>query len=235
MKNIVIFLVLFFIVNSNIYSQEKEKKFSGGIVASPLVISWAKPDVKNIENDGVKFGFNFGVVGDFYFSKNFAFSTGILLENLGGILKYKDSIPKFKGENEYSLSPNSIITYKLKYFEIPVSLKGISNEIGNFKYLCDFGLNPMIRYKSIADVSQLNISKENIKNEIPAFSLGYHIGIGTQYSLPGNMALLAEIIYTNGLTNFSKTRTFDSKTNVYRSKAEKVVLNNIALRLGILF
>ena len=93
----------------------------------------------------------------------------------------------------------------------------------------------MIRYKSLANVSQQNISKENIKNEIAAFDLGYHIGIGTQYSLPGNMALLAELVYTNGITNISKTRTFDSKTNVYRSKAEKVILNNIALRVGIIF
>jgi hypothetical protein len=197
------------------------QKISGGITFSPLV-SWMKPDSKKVEFEASKFGFSFGLVGDYNFSDNFSFSTGINVYNGGGKLKYKDSIPAFEADSIYNLAPNAVILYKLQYIEIPLSFKGKTNEIGYITYFLKGGLSPMFRYKAKGDVSQYNISGEDFKGEVSGFNLGFHLGGGIEYSLGGNTKVLAELQFTNGLTDVTKD---DYKT----------IFNMIILRTGIIF
>lgn len=227
MKKIFIILGLVLFVNYT-FSQ----KVTGGIEISPI-ISWMKPDItKRIDNEGVKFGFNFGFIGDLNLGDNFAFSTGILVNNFGGQLKYHDSIPQFtvdKGTSDsiYSFDPGVVIDYKLQYVEIPFSLKGKTNEIGYITYFLKAGISPMIKWKARGDVTQGNISGESITKEVTGFGFGFHVGGGIEYSLGGNTKMLIELVYTNGLSDFTKTETTEGN--------EKVILNCLALRLGILF
>jgi len=208
------------------------QKVTGGIEISPL-ISWMKPDItQNIENEGVKPGFNFGFVCDLNLGDNFSFSTGILVNNFGGSLKFLDSIPAFtidKGTSDsiYSFDPGAVIDYKLQYIELPFSLKGKTNEIGYVTYFLKAGVSPMIKWKAKGDVTQGNISGESIAKEVTGFGIGFHVGGGIEYSLGGNTKLLVEMVYTNGLTDFTKTETVAGD--------EKVILNVLALRAGILF
>lgn len=236
MKKIIytIIVIVFGVINS--YSQTNDKKFAAGVVASPIIVSWSNPDVKYIQNDGTRLGYNFGVATDIFFTSNFAFSTGIFMHNISSKAKFNEAINKFNtADSVYSLTSNAIVTYKLQYVLVPISIKGISNEVGFMRYLFEFGVDPMIKTKAYADVSQQNISKQNIKDEVNLFNFGYHIGVGTHLSLPGNMILLGELVYTNGLANISKTKTINSKTNITRDSPDKISINNVALKVGILF
>ena len=122
----------FVIVLISIYSYGQ--KISGGIFVSPE-LSWMQPDVaKNISNEGIKLGYGIGLIGDYNFSDNFAFSTGFVLNTFGGELQYADSIPEFTvsegtADSIYSFSKGAIIEYNLKYIEIPITLKGKVNFI----------------------------------------------------------------------------------------------------------
>ena len=206
------FLTLF------IYSVNAQK-YSGGLVFAPN-LAWFNPDSKIIENQGVKLGFHFGLVGDYNFSKNVAFSTGLLIQNLYGSLKY-DSAINFKVSQNYPLKAGAQIDYKLKYIEIPLNIKFKTNEIGYLTYFLQAGLNPYFRVGSKASANQLNISDENISKEVSFVCIGYNVGGGVLYSLGGNTALMAAIIYTNG---------FSDVTSNY-----SVYMNNLALRIGIVF
>lgn len=218
---------MLFTISASVMAQ----KVTGGLFFSP-VISWLKPDSKTITKDGSRFGFGFGVPVDFNFSKNFAFSTGIAYTNVGGSLKYGDSIPRFKAvDTTYSLKGGSVIKYKTSFIEIPLSFKGKTNEIGYITYFLKAGVSPQFRFKAKGDVT-VN-SGDDIKAEVRAFNMGYNIGGGIEYSLGGSTKLLVEAIFTNGLTNFTNVETL--KKGATATKNEKTIMNSIALKLGILF
>ena len=222
-----LFGLMFIIFTSGLFAQDS--KVAGGLYISPIV-SWLKPDTKSIEKDGSRFGFGFGIPVDLNVSKNFAISTGISFQNTGGSLKFLDSIPVFEAaDTTYSLKKGSIVNFKTQFIEIPLSLKGKTNEIGYITYFLKAGISPCFRYKAKGDVT-VN-SGDDIKAEVSSFNLGFHIAGGIEYSLGGSTKLLIEAIFTNGLTNFSKVETYDKGS----LKREKIIANNIALRLGILF
>ncbi len=136
---------------------------------------WMKPDIrrKDINNEGVKLGFNYGLVGDYNFTDNFAFSTGVMVNNFGGKLKFNDSISAFKANDSiYNFSKGVVIDYKLQYVKIPIALKGKTNEIGYMTYFLKAGINPMIRWKAKGDASQENIQNESIKEGVKALLKG---------------------------------------------------------------
>ncbi len=219
--------IVFVFVSVSVMSQG----VTGGLYVSP-VISWLKPDSKNITKDGSQFGFGFGIPVDFNFSKNFAFSTGIAYTNLGGSLKYNDSIPSFKAvDTTYSLKANSVVKYKTSFIEIPLAFKGKTNEIGYITYFLKAGISPQFRFKAKGDVT-IN-SGDDIKAEVRGFNMGYNIGGGIEYSLGGSTKLLVEVLFTNGLTNFTKVETL--KRGATATKNEKTIMNSISLKVGILF
>lgn len=205
---------------------------TGGLFFSPI-ISWMKPDSKNITKAGTRIGFGFGVPVDFNFSKNFAFSTGISYNNLGGSLKYADSISNFNTVDTAftRLNPNTVVKYKTSFIEIPLSFKGKTNEIGYITYFLKGGISPQFRFKAKGDITVNSGDNVDIKDEVRSFNMGYHIGGGIEYSLGGSTKLLVEAVFTNGLTNFTKVETIVKGT----LKNEKTIMNSISLKLGILF
>ena len=138
-----------------------QKKFQLGLQVAPN-FSWIKANTDNVENDGLKFGFNYGIMGDFNFADNYAFSTGISLVNTGGKIIRPD----------IQDVPNSGLTAKgygqttadvrLKYIEIPLTLKLKTNEIGYLKYFGQFGFGLGVNYDATAD--------EDFKYEFDAVS-----------------------------------------------------------------
>ncbi len=207
------------------------QKFSGGIFVNPS-LTWMKPDVaKNISNEGMKLGFSYGALSDLnIIGDNFSLSLGILVDNLGGKIYYADSISGFQTlDSTYSFSPGAIVDYKLTYVELPIGLKGKTNEIGYMTYYMKTGISPMFKWKAKGDVTQGNISGESIKKEVSSFAMGFYIGGGFQYNLGGTTSLVTELVFTNGLTDITNTKV------VGEDKSDKVILNNIALRVGIIF
>ena len=222
-------LLIIIVVGTSVMASAQ--KFSGGIFVNPS-LTWMKPDVaKNISNEGVKLGFSYGALGDLnIIGDNFSLSMGILVNNFGGKLSYSDSIPQFQTlDSTYSFSQGAIVDYKLTYVELPIGIKGKTNEIGYMTYYMKAGISPMIKWKAKADVTQGNISGEAINKEVNALFMGFYIGGGFQYNLGGTTSLVTELVFTNGLTDVTKTKVYN------KEKSDKVILNNIALRVGIIF
>lgn len=222
-----VFVALILLITLSVSAQ----KFSGGIFVNPS-LSWMKPDVsKDISNEGMKLGFSYGALSDLnIIGENFSLSLGILVNNFGGKISYADSIPSFQTlDSTYSFSPGAIVDYKLTYVELPIGLKGKTNEIGYMTYFMKAGISPMFKWKAKGDVTQGNISGEAIKKEASSFMMGFYVGGGFQYNLGGTTSLVTELVFTNGLTDITNTKT------VGNEKTDKVILNNIALRVGIIF
>ena len=217
MKKYSIVLILLY---GFLYVHSQDLRF--GVFVDPQ-LSWLTPDAKNISRDGLRIGIKGGLILDKYFAKNYAFTTGISISNMGGKLHYKDSVILETLESEQTLNPESTVEYKLQYVSVPVGLKFKTNEIGYFTFFAQLGFTPQINIKAKADASDNQIDNENISKELNLFNLSYFFGGGLEYSLGGNTALIGGIIFNNGFID------------VLNSKNIKETLSFLSLRLGIMF
>lgn len=235
-----------------------QKKFQLGLQIAPN-FSWVKANTDNVENEGLKFGFNYGIMGDFNFADNYAFSTGISLVNTGGEITRPD-IQKV---------PNSGVTVdgygattadvRLKYIEIPLTLKLKTNEIGYMKYFGQFGFGLGVNYDASADESfkyefgdsesGATISNEDVdyKDEVNLLRASLIVGLGAEYNLSGSTSLVFGVTFNNGFTNtFSEDgykadqdgnaiKPSNSEHTGKRDQDTKGVNNYLLFNFGVLF
>ena len=233
MKKIV-FVLLITTSVLKLYSQDS-KKVSAGLFISPN-LSWLKSDLKAVENEGIKMGYSFGALLDLKVVDNFYFSAGLAYKNMGGKLSYEHGISEFKTEDStlYNVQSGTTIKYKLDYLSIPLALKGTTNEIGYITYFLKAGIEPMINIGAKADIGNIKnyvIKKDNIN----FFNFGWNIGGGFEYNLVGNTKLLVEILYTGFILDVDKSKDIFIDAAAVQKKNPKTVINEIELKVGILF
>jgi hypothetical protein len=212
-------LSLFILIST---SQLFGQGLSFSVVLDPQ-ITWMSSDSKKIEREGTKFGFGGGLVLDNYFQENYAFSTGIFLQSMGGELRFLDSIPFTAGGIQDTLPAGSLVKYRMQYLTIPISLKLKTNEIGYFKFFAHLGMNAHMNLKATGSVEMAGISGEDIRDEIKFFMASYFIGGGIEYSLGGNTALIGGIYWTSGILDVTKNEDY------------RASLSGLTLRLGVKF
>lgn len=230
MKKIIV-CILAVILTGNIFAQN----VSGGLFVGPTM-SWMSTDSKTITTDGMKLGYNFGALMDINLMDNFAISTGLQFNKMGGNVMFTNGALKVtpdEGLPYDSLAAGSSINYNLNYLAIPFGFKGKTNEIGYLVYFLKAGATPLINIKALGDIPGTD---ENILlgKEIKLFNIGWHIGGGAEYSLAGNTRILFEILYTGGLLDIDNTDVFNTAARDAQSNP-KVVLNDIHIKVGILF
>jgi hypothetical protein len=113
-------------------SAQTEQKFHFGLKAVPA-LAWFKSDTKDLNSDGSKVGFAYGLITEFNFGKNYAFATGIDVTYRGGKFKQVIETP---GNSTVSKT-----TVNLQYVELPVTLKFKTNEIGAMTYYLQAGIS----------------------------------------------------------------------------------------------
>lgn len=229
MKKIIVCIIAT-ILTGSIFAQ----KVSGGLFFGPTM-SWMGTDSKYVSTEGMKFGYNFGATLDMNLIDNFAISTGIQFNKLGGNVNFVNgaySVNPDEGPAYDTLFAGSVINYNLNYLAIPVGFKGKTNEIGYLTYFLKAGVTPLINIKTLGTIGV----DENIllSDEIKLLNFGWHIGGGVEYSLSGNTRILFEIIYTGGLMDVDNTDVFTTSA-LETTSNPKVSLSDIHLKVGILF
>ncbi|MDX5319537.1 MAG: PorT family protein [Bacteroidota bacterium] len=148
-------LIMFALIGFNAMAQSdgKESKLHLGLIGLNSY-GWMSTESKNISNGGIKAGVALGIYGDYYFAKNYAFTVE-LLHSTQGFKAKADSILSFNSSsNEYLKSGGVTIDYKMRSFQIPITLKLRTNEIGYWRYFGQIGVAPSFTYKAIkADFS----------------------------------------------------------------------------------
>jgi hypothetical protein len=223
-KCIIKILILVFLLIRGSSLKSQELRF--GVFANPL-ISWMKTDVSAIQNNGSKIGFDAGLMLDKYFTKRYAFATGISIHSMGSMLKYTEGKRGFQTSSSViDLDNNAEVKYKLQYIHVPLALKFRTTEIGYITYFAQLGLNPMVNIKANADIKSANLTNANVNKEINLFYLAYHISGGIEYKIVGNTAILVGITYMNGFTDITDNGGYTT---------EKAVMHCFELRLGVFF
>ena len=185
--------------------------------------SWMTPDKKDVTSEGSKLGVNIGLAIDNFFGPNYAFTTGISIDNTGGFLKYNFDQPVETNSGIDTIPIGSTLEYKLQYISIPLGLKLKTNEIGYFTFYTHLGVNTGINIKATGEVENYELDNTNISDEVKLFNLAYFIGAGAEYSIGGNTAIVLGLTYTNGFVDITKDTD------------NKVPCSNVTIRIGILF
>lgn len=226
-KNWLIIPVLIFSLYQVQAQNDNPQNLRFGIFVNPLM-SYFRTDVSRIEPDGSRIGVNFGLMMDKFFAEHYAFTTGISIHSMGGVLNYREGKDNFSSSNGEinSLPNNTSVKYKLQYLHIPFALKMRTTEIGYFTYFAEVGLDPMLNIKSSADISSFSQKNLGVGDEIHLFYMAYHIGAGVEYRILGNTRLMTGISYMNG---------FSDVTSNNGNSAEKTVMHSFELRIGVIF
>jgi hypothetical protein len=219
---------LVFLLSVGIVAQAQDNKsFRFGIKVAPN-FGFINPDTKELKNDGARFGFTFGLMGDFMFGSdhNYAFATGLLLNNVGG----RTALPY--------LNTNLSTEAKYQYIEVPITLKLMTNEIGYITYYGQIGFAAAFNIAAKSDFDDISSGKvvrvadEDIMESTNPFKASLVVGAGLHYNFSGNTALLVGVTYNNGFTNILK----DQKIMVGTEEKDlKAKLNYLELTLGVFF
>ncbi|MAY84661.1 MAG: hypothetical protein CMP59_11055 [Flavobacteriales bacterium] len=244
MKKLLSLIILSFVFSIG-YGQEKS--FQLGLQVSPT-FGWIKPDVSGVDNEGTRFGFNFGITGDFNIAENYSISTGILIVNTGGRMSYPDIVDFGTTSNPDQELGRSEVEIRLRYIELPLTLKLKTNQIGYWTYYGQFGFGAAFNYDAEGDITsnspnrQNDISQEEVDfaDEVNLFRASLIVGLGAEYNISGNTSLIFGLTFDNGFTNIFDFNSpiadgNGNAENTTDTQAVKAINNYIAINLGILF
>lgn len=194
-------------------------QFEIGLKVSPSVTSLRaeSPADHAFTSDGSQFGFGGGLVVDYFFGENYAFSTGLLLSGKGGSISYKDVASGTSGQ------PLAVKQkFNTQYLEIPLTVKLFTNEIApatRLYFQVGGSLNVPIGTR-INDGKFYTDPATNTENKasdyVYFFDADALAGFGAEYQLAKSTKVFAGISYHRGLVNidhyFESTRGFKDVT-----------------------
>ncbi|MBE0648913.1 MAG: PorT family protein [Bacteroidales bacterium] len=232
MKQVIIplFLFLFGCLQPS-FSQAQETSVKLGLKVSPN-IAWMSPETKHYSYDGISGGATVGLVSDFYFAKNYAFSTGFNFSFLNGKASYGDSLLIDTTATYGQLNRK----YKFIYLDIPYMIKLQTNTFGRFSFFGQIGFTTGFRISAkardeIDPQTGASPFKENsnITSQTTLIRQSVIFGGGLEYHLDINTRIFFGVNYSNSLNNILTGHNTATDLN------EKSQLNFIELNLGVLF
>ncbi|HOI87101.1 MAG TPA: outer membrane beta-barrel protein [Lentimicrobium sp.] len=225
---ILIALLCFFAGAPSVYAQYKSVVM--GARVSPN-FGWFRVDTDDYNSEGIVPGIGWGLTADFYFAENYAIASGFNVNFINAKLSYPD-VQAFQ---------DGIMTrkYRLKYIEIPVLVKMKTNDIGDFRFFGQLGLQPGVRIASKGKDSFTSNAKpiftsktdwHGIDSETNLFRISMVVGAGIEYPIDNSTALVAGINFVNGLSDVLK-----GKNALDNSIKHKAIPNMLELSVGIVF
>jgi opacity protein-like surface antigen len=228
-KATLIILVLTFLCVLSASSQQKPFVF--GFKAGPN-IGWMKPDAQGYESDGIKGGFSWGFIADFFLMENYGIATGFDVIFLNSGLK----MPHMEVDSGETLTGTLHRKYKLKYIQIPITLKMQTKEMGKFRIYGQIGLGTgfLIGAKAddefIQNTGETTNTENDIYDDISFIRSSLILGAGVEYSLGGSTNLLAGFSFDNGFIDILKGQNTRNPTI-----NNKGYVNYVSFIVGIVF
>lgn len=226
-----LFALLLIVIFSTSNALSQQKPFVFGFKAGPN-IGWMNPDTKDYTSTGVKPGFSWGFIADFFLMENYGITTGfdVVFLNAGLEMPHRVII---EGD---TIDGTLNRKYKLKYIQIPVTLKMRTNEIGKFRIFGQIGLgtNFLIGAEAEDEFSgdeSLSQSEDvDIYDEITFIRESLIIGAGVEFALGGSTSLTAAFIFNNGFMDI-----LNGKNTIDPTLNNKATANYLSFEIGIVF
>lgn len=219
-----------------------------GFQLSPT-FSWLNSDNNEVNGNGTNLGLKLGVIGEYYFAENYAFSTGIgFAFNQGGTLLYEEA-GKFWTKSELPLVVDTLATlpkgtnlkYNIQFVEIPLGLKMRTREFGYFRFYAEPLLLLGFKAKAVGTLNVTGMEKIediDIKKEVNGLAVSWGFGAGTEYGVSANTSIIGGIQYQRIFTDITDNNGFvidEDRNNEQRDNDSKGIGNALVIKLGVRF
>ncbi|WP_114781994.1 porin family protein [Botryobacter ruber] len=157
-----------------------------------------------------------GLIADYFFSQNYAFSTGLLYRSKGGEITYNYS-RQVDGSTVTMSGQDNI---SVQYVEVPLTIKLFTNELapGTVAY---FQAGGSLNTKVGAKVNDKRIiANEKVSKRFNLFEADVVLGGGVEYVLGQSTKVFGGVSYHRGLTNIDN----------YYKKEEQLNDSNLSIR-----
>lgn len=199
------------------------QQYSFGVFVDPQ-LSWFNSDTKRYDPNGPVVGLNIGFGADKFFAKRYTFSSGLSINTLGGNIRLMQSAYTLKTvDGEYNIAVNDNIKFKSQYLTLPLGFKFRTNQIGYTTYYANVGLSGSLRIRSYAWNSTNDVARETTKTDMAWGFASYTIGVGGEYSIGGESAILFGITWNDGLTR------------IIELPNSTITSQSLSLKVGIIF
>ena len=241
MKKIVA-IVAFFVTFQTFVQAQNDIRF--GFQVSP-VFSWMASSDNRINPSGTNLGLKLGMMGEFYFRENYAFTGGLGFGfNHGGTLQY-DFGGSYWTRSDLGTALDTLpagvnLKYSIQYVEIPVGLKLKTREFGYIRYFIHPAITIGLKSQAKGKIQGVGVGddadKINIRKEVNGLNLSWGIGAGIEYTLSESTSLVGGLAFQTGFTDATDDNgiVFDDKRG-NRKEDSKGKVNGITIMLGVMF
>ena len=196
-----------------------------GLQLSPTVSGnrFIAEDRYNFEQESSKLRLGVGVVADYFFAQNYAFSTGLIYRSKGGEITYTET-------DDSGVALNKQDDLAVQYLELPISLKLFTNEVapGTILY---FQVGGSLNTKVAAQVNDKKvINGEKVMKRFNIFETDALLGGGAEFQLGQSTKIFAGLTYHRGLTDID-----DFYEEKFDDKNISVKNNGVSLDFGLKF
>ena len=234
MRKLSVALLIALFAVTAVHAQNEGRAARFGLKLAPNM-AWAKPDIKEFDGAGSVFGYSFGLIGDFLLGGEgrYAFASGILLNNIGG---------KYTAPSNIAGVEDLETTLKLRYIEVPLTMKLKTSEIGYMTYYGQLGVSTAFNIRAKADFETIDIlnnnaivtiEDEDISDNTALFKAALVLGAGFEYNFSGNTSLLVGVTYNGGFTNLYDGEEYEDENG--DKQDVKILASYIELTLGVFF
>lgn len=147
----------------------------------------------NFNNESNTLRLGVGVIADYFFAQNYAFSTGLHYRSKGGDISYSynNGSETISGQDDISV----------QYLEVPISLKLFTNEVAPGAILY-FQVGGSLNTKVAAQVNEQKvINGEKIIKRFNIFEADAILGAGAEFQMGQSTKLFAGFTYHRGLSD----------------------------------
>lgn len=213
--------------------------------------------VYNVDGDGGKTGFSYGLMAEYFFADNYALVTGLQMTTNGG----KISMDRARQDGTTNTIRNAAFNYNITYLEIPVNLKLRTDELASgLRIFGQAGLTLGINVgkKAAYDITYFNAngdseiisrdmdkltSSKTLGATVAPVMLSMNLGAGLELPFNDKISGYFGIFFNNG---FTPDGTRPNNYEIYNNQNElinvnsdfkdgNIRINNLAFRFGIYF
>lgn len=171
-----------------------------GIQVSPSVTSnrFIAVDRHGFKQESAGLGIGIGIVADYFFAQNYAFSTGLLYRSKGSKISYL-----IKNDDDLTGMPERVQDdLSIQYLEVPATIKLFTNEIAPATILY-FQAGTSLNTKVAASVNDKKVLDDGKKSSshFNIFEVDALIGAGAEMQMGESTKIFGGVSYHRGLTN----------------------------------
>jgi len=235
-KKVLLLTFVSLLIAHTAFSQVKPFRF--GLKVAPA-ISWVSPDSEGYKNKGTQAAFSWGFISDITITENYFFATGFNLNYLKGKISYPNQEMMVNGSDTTTRTGTMISNMKLRYIDLPLTLKMKTNRFDKMQYYGQIGFSLAFNIKTKTEetfqyrVPGNTMSETNERDRTDDFRLlkaSLVLGGGIEYYIDNSTSIIVGITYYNGISNIMKGyNTADEEVK------QKAAPHFIELTLGVIF